>query len=267
MTIRYRRPHRIKRKKPIFHHRFFWPVVLILIIGTAFSYFLFFSQFFQIQKIIISGNKKVPEKGIREVVERELAGKRLLLAANNLFLVRADKIRKDILSQFPQIAEIEMGRSFPNGLNITLVERREVAIVCEKECFLLDSQGVIFEKIPTGDYGLPEIQNPNLDKLELGVEIIKRDLLAKILRILSGLDDIGILTKKANIISEERINVITLEGWEICFDPQKDLDWQLTKLKAVLEKYIPQEKRELLEYIELRFGNLAPFKYREEAGE
>ncbi len=234
----------------------------MLIISATFSYFLFFSQFFQVQKIIISGNKRAPEKGIREVVERELTGKRLLSAANNLFLIRADKIRKDILSQFPQIAEVEIGRGFPHSLNITLVERWEVAIACEKECFLLDGQGVIFEKIPTGDYGLPEIQNPNLDKLELGVEIIERDLLAKILRILSGLNDIGIPTKKANIISEERINVIILEGWEIYFDPQKDLDWQLTKLKAVLEKYIPPEKRDNLEYIELRFGNLAPFKYK-----
>jgi len=34
-------------------------------------------------------------------------------------------------------------------------------------------------------------------------------------------------------------------------------------LRAVLEEEILPEKRKNLEYIELRFGNLAPYKYKE----
>jgi len=55
-------------------------------------------------------------------------------------------------------------------------------------------------------------------------------------------------------------------GWEIYFNlqkDQKDIDWQLVKLRAVLEEKIPSENRKDLEYIELRFGNFAPYKYKD----
>jgi len=68
---------------------------------------------------------------------------------------------------------------------------------------------------------------------------------------------------EVSIISEERLNAKTSEGWEIYFNLEGDINWQLTKLGAVLEKEIPPEKRENLEYIDLRFGNFAPFKYRD----
>jgi hypothetical protein len=65
-----------------------------------------------------------------------------------------------------------------------------------------------------------------------------------------------------SIISNERLNIKTFEGWLIYFNPKEDLDWQTQKLDLVLEKQIPLEKREELEYIELRFGNQAFIKYQ-----
>jgi len=65
------------------------------------------------------------------------------------------------------------------------------------------------------------------------------------------------------MVSQDRINVQTEQGWKIYFNPQEDISWQITKLSSVLEKEIPPEDRENLEYIELRFGNLAPFKYKD----
>ena len=67
-----------------------------------------------------------------------------------------------------------------------------------------------------------------------------------------------------NILNtEDRVNAKTLGGWEVYFNPQNDIAWQTTKLEAVLAKHIPAEKREILEYIDVRFGNLAPFKFQE----
>ncbi|MBI2452767.1 MAG: hypothetical protein HYV55_00870 [Parcubacteria group bacterium] len=50
------------------------------------------------------------------------------------------------------------------------------------------------------------------------------------------------------------------EGWEIYFTHEEDRSWQETKLKEVLEKQIPQEKRSRLQYIDVRFGNQAYIK-------
>ena len=65
------------------------------------------------------------------------------------------------------------------------------------------------------------------------------------------------------IVSDEKLTGLTTEDWEVYFNLQKDIEWQLTKLRAVLEEKIPPEKRKDLEYIELRFGNFAPFKYKQ----
>jgi hypothetical protein len=99
--------------------------------------------------------------------------------------------------------------------------------------------------------------------LKLGERAVTKEKISKILEIKSKLEDIlKIQIKKADLISEKRLNVKTFEGWDIYFNLKKDLDWQLTKLKAVLDEKIPEEKRKDLEYVDLRFGNLAPFKYK-----
>jgi len=71
------------------------------------------------------------------------------------------------------------------------------------------------------------------------------------------------LVQELLIVSEARFEAKTLEGFQIYFNFQEDLDWQLTKLKAVLEEEISQERRKNLEYIDVRFGNFAPYKYRD----
>jgi len=99
----------------------------------------------------------------------------------------------------------------------------------------------------------------------LGDRIIAKEQISKILEIGTKLkDNFKIPIEEILVVSDERLNVKTSEGWQIYFDPQKDLNWQLTKLSAVLKEEIPPEKRADLEYIELRFGNFAPYKLKGE---
>ncbi|MCP6719135.1 MAG: FtsQ-type POTRA domain-containing protein [Patescibacteria group bacterium] len=279
MFIKYRKPYRIKKKKPIFYNRFFGIFLLISVFTVLISYFLFFSQFFQVQEIIISGNERISEKEIIGIIENELTREKLgFLSSKNIFLVNIDKIKKDISDKFPKMAEVNITRSFPNTLECIIIERIKVVVFCkdqrsvdsegiqlvEEKCFSLDQEGIAFEETTENGLNLPKIKKPNSnDKLILGMNVLSKDLVSKILEISLGLEEAKILKKEVLIISDDRINIKTLDSWEIYFNPQKDLDWQLTKLKAVLEKYIPLEKRRDLEYVELRFGNLAPFKYKD----
>ena len=57
----------------------------------------------------------------------------------------------------------------------------------------------------------------------------------------------------ADIISENQINFSNYQGWEIYINPKKTIDIQLMALKSVLDLKIPPEKRNKLEYIDLRF--------------
>lgn len=235
----YRKPYRIKRKKPILRRRFFRLGILVLAAIGGISYFLFFSGIFQIEKVIVTGESKVSKEAIESLVSPQ-----------NIFLIDISKIRKDILDRFPQIAKAEIHRGFPGTLNISVRERLAVASWCDGEnnCFLVDNEGVIFGEAPA---------ETNLVKIAGAREMLGKEKIAKILEIQGKLkDDLGITTTQALIAPEERLNIETSEGWEIYFKSDGDIDWQLQELGLVLEKQITPAKRKKLEYIDLRFSRI-----------
>ena len=274
----YRKPHRFKRKNPVAKSRFFLSGFLIFVFFVIVFYFLFLSDFFQIQELVVSGNKKVLKEEIMILAENEFSKPKLFFPANNILLVNLRGVEESILHSFPQIAEVNIGRKLPRTLIFTIFERKGVAEFCKafelftkeeeqalyEKCFFLDREGIVFEEVLKDDLFLPKIKNPNSEsQLWLGQKIIDKELLSGILDIFSQLKDLTIETKEFLIVSDERINIKTSDNWEIYFNPKEALDWQITKLRAVLNKDIPSERRDELGYIELRFGNLAPFKYRE----
>lgn len=235
---KYRKPYRIKRKKSIWRRQFFRLGVLLLIFFISFSYLLFFSETFQVKKIIVSGEEKISKEEIKKLVEKK-----------NIFLINLGKTRKNILEKFLQIAEIEIDRSFPDTLNILVIERVAVAVWCEsEECFLIDKEGVLFEKA-----------SPETDWVEIfgDKELLEEKKISQILEIRSKLkEDLDVAIEKAVLVSPKRLDVKTAENWEIYFNLEEDLNWQVQKLGLVLEKQIPPEKRGSLQYIDLRFSRV-----------
>ena len=254
----YRKPHQYKRKKPIFRKRFFWLGTLTLFVVGALSYFLFFSSIFQIEKIIVSGEEKIAKEDIELLAERRLENKVLFLKTKSIFSVNLGQIRQDILNVFPQIAEIEISRGFFDAINILVIERVGLATWCvEDNCFLLDNEGVIFEEVHGEPDLLKIVDKQNLDSLVLGQKVIEDEKLNQIFEVRSRLaESIKIFIKEVAIISEERLNVQTPEGWEIYFNLKGEIDWQITELALVLEKQISPERRGELEYIDLRFSRV-----------
>ena len=263
MRMKFRKAHRIKRKKSILKSRFFWLTSLILIVFGVVFYFLIFSPFFQVEKIIVSGEEKVSKEEIKELIKRNLEKKILFCKTKSIFLVNLNQIRKDILNNSPQLAEVEISQGFPDALDVIVIERLALVNFCQNEkCFLLDNKGIIFEEIEPQTNLIKIIDGQKEKMPKLGEQMIERDYLEKILKIQKFFQEELKLEIKEFIVFPQRLNLRMVEGFEIYFDPRADIDWQLTKLNSVLKEKIPPEKRKDLEYIELRFGDLAPFKYR-----
>jgi len=261
----FRKPYRVKRKKSIFRNRFFWLGILILIIFGGFFYSLIYSSIFQIKEIKISGNQKVLTENLQDTIQNQIEKKVLFLPTKSIFLANLNKISETILEKFPQIAQANLNRDFPDILLVQIKERKPVAIFCQNEnCFSVDIEGNVFE---------PNLTKPDLvtlrkgdlnSEIKLGEKLLDQTLISQILDIHSQLrENFKIPIKEVLIVSDQRVDFKTLEGWEIYFNPQGDLNWQLTKLRVVLEEEIPPENRQNLEYVELRFGNFAPYKYRQ----
>jgi len=227
---------------------------------------LFFSEIFQVEKIIVTGEKKVSKIDLELLVKEKLEKETFFLKTRSIFLVNLNEIKENILNSFPNISEVEISRGFPDTLNIVVVERFGLTIWCQGgQCFLLDGEGVIFEEIFDTDPKSFQIKNlTQALELKLGDKVIEKEKLNQILDIESKLrDNLKIPVTAVTLVSEERLNIETSEGWEIYFNPERDIEWQLTKLRAVLEEEILPENRKNLEYIELRFGNFANPKYKD----
>jgi len=253
-----RKPHRYKKRKPIFRKKFLTLGFLVLIVAGAVFYGLFLWKIFWVEKIIINGEKKITKEEIEFLVSKRLENNVLFFKTKSILAVDGGQIEKDILSAFPGISEVRVGKSFFDAISVQITERTAVALWCENDnCFLLDDRGVIFEEAPI-DSGLIIIetaQSPG--KLFLGEMVITEDKLAQILAIRSKLTEtIQLSIKKAVLLSDERLDVETKEGWTIRFNLKGDLDWQVTELKLALEKQISPEKRKSLEYIDLRFSRV-----------
>ncbi len=252
MSKSFRKPYRVKRKrKSILKNRVFWRGILSLVFFGVSFYFFILSPIFRIKEVSISGNPVFYEK-----IKKMINGK-------NIFLVDFETIKKETLGKFPKIAQINLKRRLPDKIIGQIEERQPVAIFNQgEEFFFLDKEGVIFENV-SDKLGLI-VTKPSLIEFKMiGERVLEENIMSSIIEIDSKLkDNLEISIKEASVISEDRLNIKTVEGWEVYFNPKNDLSWQLTKLKAVLDKEIPIEKRKNLEYIDLRFGNLAPYKYR-----
>ena len=260
---KYRQPHRLRKKRSVLRNRYFWFSALFLLFLSGTFYLVCFSNFFQVKEVKIIGNQKTPLAEIQKTIDKGVGQKVLaFFDSNSIFLANLGEITRDLLEEFPQISSATVNRQLPDKLLVEIKERLPFGVWCQGEnCFYLDRTGVIFDDNPVADILVIKTQNQPAEVV-LGKRIIANDSMEKIAKVQKTLkDNMEINIKEFNIISPDRLNARTQEGWEIYFDPAGNLDWQLTEVKAVLEKQIPSEKRGNLEYIDLRFSKVY-YKYR-----
>lgn len=263
MKRRYKKIYRSKKKKSFFKKSiFFFSSFSIIILGSLFIYFLF-SEKFKIKEILISDTEKIKKEEILPLIKEASVRNFLNFKIENIFLTNKEKIENELRKKFPQISAIELNIKIPHRLEIKLREREKIAIFCvEGNCYFIDQEGVAFEEARNFSNFFKIINSSSFSKVFLGEKVIDPTLLKNILEIKRKIDEIGVEILSCEIVSENRINFETKEKWFIFINPKKEIDWQITKLKVSLKEIISPEKREKLEYIDLRFGNFAYPKYR-----
>jgi len=259
---KYRKPHRYKRRKSILRSKYFWLTILFVLVVSGIFYLICFYSFFQIKEIKISGNQKISSPALEGIIKKKIEKKILFFPSSSIFLADLNKISKDVLEAFPLIGEIKMERNFSDAIAVDVKERSPVAILIQgANAFYLDKEGIIFEPVGAEEDLIKIIDKQKTNNL--GEQAMSKEKLSQILDIAYKLkSDLKIPLQQFEMESDDKLNLVMVEGWQAYFNLSNDVNWQLTKLRAVLEEKIPPEKRKNLEYIELRFGNYAPFKYK-----
>ena len=253
MKKRLRKPYRFRTKKASLSTSRILLIISLLLIVAGLSYLFFFSDIFKIKKLEINGNQKISSEEIEALINNSIS--------KSIFLIKTKTIKESLLSNFVLIDKAKVKKIFPDSLEIIVQEKLPVANWIQNDrVFLLDNKGIIFEESEMGR--LLKLSGFTLS-LDLGSIVINPKELTIILDIKSRIDALNIPLERINIISSDRLDIQVEQGWEIYLDPQKDIPWQITKLSSVLEKEIPPEYRKNLQYIELRFGNSVPFRYKD----
>ena len=289
-TKRYKKLRRIKQKKSILksvlRNRFFWIGNLSVLAIAGLLYAIFFSSFFSIENIEIQGNQKVALQNLDKFIEERIPRKIIFFELNHLLLADVGLIAQEVYDAFPEVDSVLVRKKFPDALIVTIIERKDVAIWCHEkkynvkildsdtnkmksfqQCFALDENGIIFEEKEA--LGQVIVSTPQRSKdAALGAEVIEKDILKTILGFQRELDasdlfqKVGLRVASLTVLSENQVRAKISEGWEFYLNPSENIDWQITKAKLVLQEEVPFEKRALLEYIDLRFGDQAYLKYR-----
>jgi cell division protein FtsQ len=270
------KPYRVKKRKSILKSRFFWQMILFLVLFLGIFYLILFSPFFQIKEVKIFGNEKVFAKDIQNIIENQIKKKLLIFETKSIFFQNFKKINKNLLEKFPQIENINLKRKFPNILIIQIKEREPVSKWCKikienqnkkdkkdliiEKCYLLDRQGIVFAETKEGNDLV--IKSKKEKEISLGQKVIEKEDLNLILEIKRKLkENLKIEIKEFLIVSFQRLNAKTSEDWQIYFNLKGDINWQIEELKILLKEKIPLEKRKDLEYIDLRFTRVY-YKFR-----
>ncbi|WP_439381926.1 cell division protein FtsQ/DivIB [Amycolatopsis lexingtonensis] len=134
-----------------------WVALLTVLTVVAGVYLLFFSSTLGVKDVAVSGARTVPADQIRAVAA--------VPADQPLLRLDADEIR-DRVAGMPGIATVEVSRSWPNTIEITVTERTAIAFFDSGPggdgVHLVDGGGVVFKTVPARPAGLPELKLPKV---------------------------------------------------------------------------------------------------------
>jgi len=241
------------REKKYYLSRRFVLIVVLCIISVLLIWFLFFSSYFKIKKIIISGSLN-PE------VEAEINR----FQGKNILLFRTAKVEKNLAQKQTSIASLEIYKGIPDILKVKVnVRIPKIAWQSGDKTYLIDKKGVVFElgqgtAVTERGEPIPTIVDTKEVSLELGRQIVTEYFVKFILDLTKDFSaKIGANIQAIKIGETTfQIEVETDQGWRVYLDTTRDLNNQLTALRKILDQYRDQ----IHEYVDLRVEGRAYYK-------
>lgn len=277
--VRPNSPLTVRRKKPSFwstlwRRTWFWIGIAGTVMVLVVLYVLFLSSLFAVDTIEVQGDlQEISEHEARGIASEMLSRKVLWFSTASIFSVPLNSLEQELESRYPALLSAKVQRHLPRKLSMLLQERESVVLWCQgeqyEECVVLDRTGKAFRESREEDASILFLTgNDSATKAMIGDSVISSE---KLSRILQAMEEAEIVFRALapgvsvhHIVTEEgRIEQVTTEGWSVIMDLNGNTSWQGTKLAAVLEDHIKQERRPHLEYIDLQFGSQAYLRYRD----
>ena len=249
---------------------------ILLLVGIV--YLLFFSEWFQVNDVLVEGNKITDKRLILDSVEPFMHKKSFFIfPSNNFFFIPTGQIKKEILANFKRIGGVDVNRGFPASLAIRIYEKKAVLLFCSNEgCVWVDEEGIAYNKSSYTEAvaesnNVVIVQDNSHSDLKMGVLATDPAYVdfANALWI-SFPENIGkeLLYLSTPLPSAEEIRANTKEGWMVYFDTTINIERSISLLKRVIDQEINTKEggTTCLDYIDLRVADKVFYKMKDNCG-
>lgn len=251
---------KLRPKIPFYKHAIFWIAFVVLLIVALFVYVFVASDIFEVKNIKVLGNEKINAGNLYSIVQNNVNTK----FVRSIFLTNVLDIKKEITQKYPEIETVSVEKKFPQTINVTIKERKPVAVFCEgtNDCYLIDIYGYIFKKPADFSLSVPVVKQQSIAKYFVtGESAVDKDAMIAIYKTSEILkNNFKINIKDALVTNPLRLNLTTSENWNIYFDLGSDTNFQINKLDLLLKNEISEQVRKSLQYIDLRFKDRAYYR-------
>lgn len=253
--------------------KIFFYLLALVFLGTV-VYFFFFSSYLAVNSIEIKGTQKIDSEKVKNAFTEKISGKFLeVVPKNNLLIISKNSMEKYLSDKFNRIENLEIKKTFPEKVIISIKEKQfQLIFAAGENKYLIDEKGSAW---PKNDFELDGSEEENLillaDESGKAIEnpkaVLEVDFIKYVLAVRKGIQKETGIEISRNFYSPRLISgdlkVETKEGWKIYFNQEISLEKSLKILKSVLDdNRIKKEDVANLEYLDLRINNKVYYKFK-----
>ncbi|MCW3491231.1 cell division protein FtsQ/DivIB [Dethiobacter alkaliphilus] len=166
------------------------------------------SDFFQLEEIIISGNTHTTESEIRDAL--------VVAEGVNIWQLNPARLQEKVAA-IPRIAEAEVSRRLPRGLEVDILEKEAMALVPYRDYLLeIGYDGMVLGTTQDPkDYGRPLLTGLGPVELAVGNELLSGTKLEATAEAMRAMEEEAIALSEVNLGDEENVVVVTLDGMTV----------------------------------------------------
>lgn len=257
------RRHRLKNIDETFtFHRALSCFALLLFVAVF--YYVFYSDFFKIKKIVLIDNKQVAEEEIKFVAEESYGKRRFLIfPGDNIIVFSISSLQDKIVKQVPEVKDVEIEKKYPDVLKIIVKEKIPTAIwSIDGQEFYIDQEGSIayaFNKDESID-NLPRVVDLSGTKIGINEKATSQETMNFIRsaseyfpqKIGEGIDKYFLPSGAA-----EEIHLKSDKGYLVYFSLKRGAKEQIEDLLTIKESQLQDVE---IDYIDMRVENWVYYK-------
>jgi len=225
------------------------------------AWLMFFTDTFAVQAVTIVDARPHTEEEVRGRVESA--------KGQSILFIQTGLIEDRLLAEIPQLRDVHIVRKLPATLKIIVQEKTPALLLLSAGKYhFVDGGGIVYE--PARLENLPGIvlpvikNNDSASQVTLGVRAVDPTFVQFVQTAQEKLPAIAggqIAEIRIPSLAAREAHFLLNNNWTIRLDTTRSLDAQLEVLKSLLEHSIAADRRQKIDYIDLRIPNRVYYKF------